>query len=176
MNCGKVKNVGYGGLLSVNGFLISDDVIMIFGVVVFFIDGMIYVDKIEVKGSGNFESKGGVIELEGVWEIFGGIVIKISNIEVVIEDKFKWIGGFSIEFIGGFFIVGDDFLGLGGGSICFDGIVVEVENDIKLSGSVVINVGGWGFFSINKVELKGFFIICGKDLGGWFNYVEDIDF
>lgn len=176
VNCGKVKNAGYGGSLSVNGSLISDDVITISGVAAFFTDGTIYADKIEVKGSGNFESKGGVIELEGAWEISGGTAIKISNTEVVTEDKFKRTGGPSIEFIGGSLTVGDDFLGSGGGSICFDGTVVEVENDTKLSGSVAINVGGRGSFSTNKAELKGSSTIRGKDLGGWFNHAEDIDF
>ena len=176
VECGKVQNAGYGGSLSVNGTLISNDDITISGVARFFTDGNIYAQKIEVKGSGNFESKGGIIEVEGPWEIKGGTGIKISWTEVVLEDKFNRTGGPSIEFIGGSLTVGNDFIGSGGGSICFDGTEVEVENDTKLSGSVAINIGGRGIFSTNKAELKGSAAISGKDMGGWFTYEEEIQF
>jgi|GEM_PF-1329005 len=172
IDCGKVQHSGYAGSLSVNGTLISDDVITIAGVAEFFTDGTIYASKIEIKNSGNFESKGGMIEIEGAWEISGGTVIKISNTEVVVEDKFQRTGGPSIEFTGGSLTVGDDFLGSGGGSICFDGTEVDVENDTKLSGSVMVSVGGRGYFTTNKAELKGTASIQGKDLGGWFNCNE----
>ena len=172
VECKKVSHQAYDGSLSVNGSLISQGTISISGVAQFFTDGNIYAEKIELKGSGNFESKGGMIEVEGEWKITGGSSIKISRTEVILDDKFNRTGGPSIEFIGGSLTVGDDFIGSGGGSICFDGTEVEVENDTKLSGSVVVNIGGRGFFFTNKAELKGASAIRGKDMGGWFNCSE----
>lgn len=175
IDCGKVKHSAYDGYLSVNGSLISEDEITISGVAEFFTDGNIYAKKIEIKGSGNFESKGGMIEVEGAWEITGGSSIQISKTEIVVEDKFSRTGGPAIEFKGGSLTVGNDFIGTGGGSICFDGTEVEVEKDTKLGGSVVVNVGGRGSFTTNKAELKGASAIKGKNEGGWFNCSE-IDF
>lgn len=169
VECEEVKYIVWDGFLNVNGNLVVEKKISISGVVKFYIDGNIYVEKIEVKGSGVFESKGGFINIEDEWKIIGGIEVKISNIEIVVEEKFNCIGGLNIIFIGGILSVGEDFVGKGGGIICFDGIVVIVGDKIELKGSVIVSVGGRGFFILDKIKMSGLVCLIGKGLGGWLN-------
>ncbi len=169
--CEDVQHTGYAGSLSVNGSLEAED-ISVSGVAQFYNDGNIYADNFEVKGSGNFESKGGSMQLAEEWRITGGTAIKVSNTAIVVEGDFTRTGGPSIEFTGGTMSIGEDFTGKGGGSICFNGTVVTVTDETDLRGSVKVYVGGRGSFTSDEVNLTGTAAILGKDMGGWFNCVE----
>ncbi|MBX2873405.1 MAG: T9SS type A sorting domain-containing protein [Saprospiraceae bacterium] len=171
VSCDDVRHTGYGGSISVQGTLEAED-ISVSGVAQFYNDGSIYADNLEIKGSGNFDSKGGLIQVAEEWTITGGTAIKISNTDVVIEEDFTRTGGPSIEFTGGTMSVGDVFTGKGGGSICFNGTIVNVTNETDLRGSVKVYVGGRGSFTSEDVNLTGTAAILGKDMGGWVNCVS----
>lgn len=171
VECKEVKHTAYDGALNVNGNLVVEKKISISGVAEFFTDGNIYAEKIEIKGSGSFESKGGVINIEEEWKITGGTGVKVSNTEVIVEEKFNRTGGPSIEFKGGSLSVGEEFIGKGGGTICFDGTVVTVGEETELKGSVIVSIGGRGSFTSEKIKMSGTACLIGKGLGGWLNCV-----
>ncbi len=169
VECEEVKHTAWDGSLNVNGNLVVEDKISISGVAKFYTDGNIYAGKIEVKGSGAFESKGGLINIETEWKITGGTEVKVSNTEIVVEEKFNRTGGPNITFTGGTLSIGEDFVGKGGGTICFDGTVVTVGDKTELKGSVIVSVGGRGSFTSDEIKMSGTACLIGKGLGGWLN-------
>ncbi|NRB50551.1 MAG: T9SS type A sorting domain-containing protein [Saprospiraceae bacterium] len=169
VECEEVRHTAWDGSLSVNGNLVVEGKISISGVAEFNTGGNIYCEKIEVKGSGAFTSKGGMIQIEDEWKITGGTEVKISNTEIVVEEKFNRTGGPNISFIGGTLSVGEHFVGKGGGTICFDGTVVTVGDKTELKGSVIVSIGGRGSFTSDKIKMSGAACLIGKGLGGWLN-------
>ncbi|MBX2875069.1 MAG: T9SS type A sorting domain-containing protein [Saprospiraceae bacterium] len=172
VECEEVKHTAWDGAISVHGSLVVEEKVSISGVAKFYTDGNLYAEKVEVKGSGSFESKGGMINIETEWKISGGTAVKISNTEIIVEEKFNRTGGPNIEFKGGSLSVGEEFIGKGGGTICFDGTVVTVGEETELKGSVIVSVGGRGSFTSEKIKMSGTACLIGKGLGGWLNCVR----